>query len=74
MQAVIHLNDAPVRLRSASGDNAGLKPVQGAWARAPPLQSVRLEDGLTLAYRELGDGPAVLLLHGWPTSSFLWRK
>lgn len=30
-------------------------------------------DDLTLAYRELGSGPPVLLLHGWPTSSFLWR-
>ena len=29
--------------------------------------------GLTLAYRELGSGPPVLLLHGWPTSSYLWR-
>jgi haloalkane dehalogenase len=28
---------------------------------------------LDLAYREAGAGPAVLLLHGWPTSSFLWR-
>jgi haloalkane dehalogenase len=31
-------------------------------------------DGLRLAYRELGEGPPVLLLHGWPTSSFLWRN
>ena len=31
-------------------------------------------DGLTLGYRELGTGPPVLLLHGWPTSSFLWRE
>ena len=31
-------------------------------------------DGLRLAYRDLGDGPPVLLLHGWPTSSFLWRE
>jgi pimeloyl-ACP methyl ester carboxylesterase len=31
-------------------------------------------EGLQLAYRELGDGPPVLLLHGWPTSSFLWRE
>jgi pimeloyl-ACP methyl ester carboxylesterase len=31
-------------------------------------------DGLTLTYREIGSGPAVLLLHGWPTSSFLWRR
>lgn len=29
--------------------------------------------GLDLAFRELGEGPPVLLLHGWPTSSFLWR-
>jgi pimeloyl-ACP methyl ester carboxylesterase len=30
-------------------------------------------DGLSIAYREAGTGPAVLLLHGWPTSSLLWR-
>jgi haloalkane dehalogenase len=30
-------------------------------------------DDLRLAYRELGDGPPVLMLHGWPTSSYLWR-
>ena len=29
---------------------------------------------MTLAYRELGSGPPVLLLHGWPTSSYLWRE
>ncbi len=27
-----------------------------------------------IAYRTLGEGPPLLLLHGWPTSSFLWRK
>jgi haloalkane dehalogenase len=31
-------------------------------------------NGLTLAYRDLGSGPPVLLLHGWPTSSYLWRE
>ena len=31
-------------------------------------------NGMTVAYRELGAGPPVLLLHGWPTSSFLWRN
>src|SRR5215210_4510726 len=30
--------------------------------------------GLRLAYREQGEGSPVLLLHGWPTSSFLWRN
>lgn len=29
--------------------------------------------GLRLHYRECGSGDPVLLLHGWPTSSFLWR-
>ena len=31
-------------------------------------------EGLRIAYREAGAGPPVLLLHGWPTSSFLWRN
>jgi haloalkane dehalogenase len=30
-------------------------------------------DGLEIAYRDEGEGEPVLLLHGWPTSSFLWR-
>jgi pimeloyl-ACP methyl ester carboxylesterase len=38
-----------------------------------PLRHVSA-DGRRLAYRELGSGPAVLLLHGWPTSSLLWRE
>jgi haloalkane dehalogenase len=41
--------------------------------RAPALNTVTLDDGMTLTYRELGSGPPVLLLHGWPTSSYLWR-
>lgn len=38
------------------------------------VQTMTLGDGLTVGYRELGSGPPVLLLHGWPTSSFLWRR
>jgi pimeloyl-ACP methyl ester carboxylesterase len=30
--------------------------------------------GMNVAYSETGDGPPVLLLHGWPTSSYLWRE
>jgi pimeloyl-ACP methyl ester carboxylesterase len=37
------------------------------------MNKVQVDD-LTLAYRELGSGPPVLLVHGWPTSSFLWRE
>jgi haloalkane dehalogenase len=37
------------------------------------MPKIILDDGMTLNYRELGSGPPVLLLHGWPTSSHLWR-
>jgi pimeloyl-ACP methyl ester carboxylesterase len=37
-----------------------------------PVQRLRVSGG-ELAYVEAGDGPAVVLLHGFPTSSFLWR-
>jgi pimeloyl-ACP methyl ester carboxylesterase len=40
---------------------------------ATAIKTMQVE-GFRLAYRELGDGPPVLLLHGWPTSSFLWRE
>ncbi|HEV2780843.1 MAG TPA: alpha/beta fold hydrolase [Actinophytocola sp.] len=40
----------------------------------PPLRAVRLDDGMRLTYRELGAGPPIVLLHGWPTSSYLWRN
>jgi pimeloyl-ACP methyl ester carboxylesterase len=38
-----------------------------------PLETATVE-GRTIAFREQGSGPPVLLLHGWPTSSFLWRN
>ncbi|WP_232661005.1 alpha/beta fold hydrolase [Pseudonocardia sp. TRM90224] len=40
---------------------------------APPLRTIHPATGPAIAYRELGEGPAVLLVHGWPTSSLLWR-
>ncbi len=30
-------------------------------------------EGLRIAYRDAGTGPAIVLLHGNPTSSYLWR-
>jgi pimeloyl-ACP methyl ester carboxylesterase len=30
--------------------------------------------GGAIAYRDEGEGPVVVLLHGFPTSSFLWRR
>jgi pimeloyl-ACP methyl ester carboxylesterase len=39
-----------------------------------PVKTIVVADGSTLGYRELGAGPPVVLLHGWPTSSHLWRN
>lgn len=36
-------------------------------------QFIKVEH-LKLHYLEMGTGEPVLLLHGWPTSSYLWRK
>jgi len=40
---------------------------------ASPEPRELLVDGHRLAYHEAGQGPPVLLLHGIPTSSLLWR-
>ena len=32
-----------------------------------------LVDGKQMAYHDVGDGDAVVFLHGNPTSSYLWR-
>ncbi|MGH2992961.1 MAG: alpha/beta fold hydrolase [Solirubrobacterales bacterium] len=41
----------------------------------PDAESRSVEvEGLRLHYLEQGGGEPVLLLHGWPTSSFLWRN
>jgi 2-hydroxymuconate-semialdehyde hydrolase len=37
------------------------------------LGRIRVTGG-EIAYVDAGEGPAVLLLHGFPTSSFLWRR
>ena len=47
----------------------------GSAHRAAVIEVEKVQvDGLTLGYRESGTGPPVLLLHGWPTSSLLWRE
>jgi 2-hydroxymuconate-semialdehyde hydrolase len=42
-------------------------------AAGPERRRIGLADG-ELAYVEAGQGPPVVLLHGFPTSSFLWRR
>ena len=31
-------------------------------------------NGISLHVTELGDGPAVLFCHGFPDTSYIWRK
>lgn len=40
----------------------------------PPPPNFVDVDGLNIAFHQVGEGPPVVLLHGWPTSSYLWRK
>lgn len=42
-------------------------------AADPPGKFVEVE-GMRIHYTEHGEGDPVLLLHGWPTSAYLWRK
>jgi haloalkane dehalogenase len=40
-----------------------------------PFQKQRVEvNGLSLAYVDVGQGDPIVLLHGNPTSSYLWRN
>jgi pimeloyl-ACP methyl ester carboxylesterase len=41
-------------------------------SRGAALRRARVSGG-EFAYVDVGEGPAVVLLHGFPTSSFLWR-
>lgn len=37
-------------------------------------RNVVTANGIKLHYRECGNGPAMVLLHGWPQTSYAWRK
>lgn len=41
---------------------------------APPVRRFRARDGLELAYRELGEGTPVVLLHGFTSSGEAWLR
>jgi pimeloyl-ACP methyl ester carboxylesterase len=55
---------------------ASTRKVFGAGERSYPTSRRVEADGLSVFYREAGpqDGPVVLLLHGFPTSSFQFRE
>jgi len=46
----------------------------GAQAGAPPLRSAQQQvDGVSFHYLTAGDGPAVILLHGYTQTAQMWR-
>jgi pimeloyl-ACP methyl ester carboxylesterase len=63
-----------------AGAAAPTEPPQAAVAAAPAADVVRYRttavDGVEVFYRESGDpaAPAILLLHGFPASSFMYRE
>ena len=40
---------------------------------AAPKESVVAANGIELAVTQMGEGPLVVLCHGWPESAFSWR-
>ena len=55
---------------------AFFSPIQPSWSQELDLDMITNTveiDGLTFPYYEHGEGPAVLLLHGFPDSKYLWR-
>jgi hypothetical protein len=51
-------------------------PPSSRWISAPGASSANAVHGQRLFYREAGprDAPAVVLLHGFPASSFMFRE
>src|SRR5207249_5783666 len=66
----------PRREGDGAGDpGGGRHSSRGALRVSLPLERKRI--GLTageMAYVDMGEGPPVLLLHGFPTSADLWRR
>src|SRR5687767_4814650 len=40
--------------------------------RLPPMQSTLNVPGATISFQDSGEGPAILLLHGFPGTAHLW--
>ena len=75
LAAIAALPGLSVAQSMARGDAAGVS--SGNASSVPVTRVHRVNaDGVSAFYREAGpvDGPVVLLLHGFPTSSFMFRE
>jgi hypothetical protein len=73
----------PRRAFLAGGTAVGVSVLLGRMARAASLAGVDgpalkesdiATNGITLHVTEQGDGPAVLLCHGFPDTSYTWHR
>jgi pimeloyl-ACP methyl ester carboxylesterase len=64
-----------IAFHAGSGGAVAAEPVwREALKRAGARHHRRKANGLDMHYIEAGQGPPVVLLHGWPFTSFSWRK
>ena len=62
----------PDRIRAGCGTGHVLVRLP-AMSTAPLAKSFVTVEGRRMAFHEAGEGEAIVLLHGNPTSSYLWR-
>ncbi|MCJ2029553.1 alpha/beta hydrolase [Methylobacterium sp. J-043] len=61
-------------LKNLAGAALAATAAPQARARLGPIESrVARLNGCDIHYRIMGNGPPVVLLHGWPQTSFAWR-
>src|SRR6185437_3283938 len=66
---------APTRRGAISGAASAIAAPLSAAAQVPPgarLRAIRT-NGIKLRIAEMGRGPLVILVHGWPESWYSWR-
>ncbi len=56
------------------GHGSGAGDVEHRPPLGPPKRLVAIGGGVELAVVDVGDGPAILFIHGIPTSAVLWRR
>lgn len=59
-----------VSLTAQADGKEPLSPVAQAWEKSGKYMSI---DGHNIFYHDVGEGPAILLLHGHPSSSYDWK-
>jgi haloalkane dehalogenase len=70
-EQILHLEPAEVTIAGSSGNGVRRPMIPSQWRTAKRFTPVL---GRQMAYVEAGTGRPIVLLHGNPTSSYLWRS